>query len=49
MTEVLVVLIVFPATLVAAYVAQRCLLTLLFRTMVAPLPSSSDEHLEPGV
>jgi hypothetical protein len=49
MTELLVVLIVFPATLVAAYVAQRGLLTLLFRTMVAPLPSSSDKHLEPGM
>ena len=49
MTEILVVLIVFPATLVAAYAAQRGLLTLLFRTMVAPLPSSTDKNLEPGV
>lgn len=49
MTEILVVLIVFPATLAAAYAAQRGLLTLLFRTMAAPLPSSPDKHLEPGV
>jgi len=49
MAEILVVLIVFPATLVAAYVAQRGLLTLLFRTMAVPLPSSSDKNLDPGV
>jgi len=40
MTELLVVMIVFPATLAAAYAAQRGLLTLLFRTMVAPGPTS---------
>ena len=49
MTEILVVLIVFPATLVAAYAAQRGLLTLLFRTMGTPLPENSDKHLEPGM
>jgi len=48
MTEILVVLVIFPATLVAAYAAQRGLLTLLFRTMVTPLPSSSNKHLESG-
>jgi len=40
MSELLVVMIVFPATLAAAYAAQRGLLTLLFRTMVAPGHSS---------
>ena len=49
MTEILVVLIVFPASLVAAYAAQRGLLTLLFRSMAAPLPDSSDKNLEPGL
>jgi hypothetical protein len=49
MTEILVVLVIFPATLVAAYVAQRGLLTLLFRTMAAPLSSSSDKNLEQGL
>ena len=49
MTEILVVLIVFPTTLAAAYAAQRGLLTLLLRTMAAPLPSSSDKNLESGL
>ena len=49
MLEILVVLVVFPATLVAAYAAQRVLLSLLFRTMAAPLPDSSDKNLEPGL
>ena len=37
MPEILIVLAVFPATLGAAYLAQRGLLTLLFRGMGAPL------------
>jgi hypothetical protein len=48
MTEILVVLIIFPATLAAAYAAQRGLLTLLFRTMATPIPGSSDKNLESG-
>jgi hypothetical protein len=49
MTEILVVLVIFPATLVAAYVAQRGLLTLLFRTMAVPLPIRPDKNMESGV
>lgn len=48
MPEIVVVLTVFPATLGAAYLAQRGLLTLLFRTFSGPLPSGSHKHPEPG-
>ncbi len=36
MPEILVVVAIFPATLLAAYVAQKSLLALLFRSMGAP-------------
>jgi len=36
MPEILVVVAVFPATLVAAYIAQKSLLALLFRSMGGP-------------
>jgi len=49
MTEILVVLIVFPATLAAAYAAQRGLLSLLFRGMVTPIANSPDRKLESGL
>lgn len=48
MPEVMVVLTVFPATLGAAYLAQRGLLSLLFRTMTGPLPHGAEKHLDPG-
>jgi len=37
MLEILIILAVFPATLLAAYIAQKSLLVLLFRGMNAPL------------
>lgn len=48
MPEIVVVLTVFPATLGAAYLAQRGLLTLLFRTISGPLPGGSHKRPEPG-
>lgn len=46
MPEIVVVLTVFPATLGAAYFAQRGLLSLLFRTMSGP--GGIQNRPEPG-